>query len=254
MRDLKEILEETVSPINLSFSTEYKKFLTEADDFGGDDAGDTGGDDDAGDADPFADVGGDDADGDADDPFANGNDASGAGGASSNGASGADNEGGEAGAEGENPEEQKSPIDDGSHEDDPDFTEGQANSDDVTLSKNPAGKMMYDTEKVMQTVMSVIQTLKDDQLVEIEKVKTAIELVFNGKKLNDEDLEFTNLKNAIFLIKKVGAKLDTKHRLYLYRKIKEPLIQKRDQIKQDIAVKKGQLQNTREVLTAMDVK
>ena len=114
--------------------------------------------------------------------------------------------------------------------------------------------MMYDTEKVMQTVMSVIQTLKDDQLVEIEKVKTAIELVFNGKKLNDEDLEFTNLKNAIFLIKKVGAKLDTKHRLYLYRKIKEPLIQKRDQIKQDIAVKKGQLQNTREVLTAMDVK
>ena len=55
MRDLKEILEETVSPINLSFSTEYKKFLTEADDFGGDDAGG----DDAGD--PFADVGGDDA-------------------------------------------------------------------------------------------------------------------------------------------------------------------------------------------------
>ena len=167
---------------------------------------------------------------------------------------GAGDEGGDAGAAGENGDDKKSPIDDGSHEDDPDFTQGQADSDDVTLSKNPAGKMMYDTEKVMQTVMSVIQTLKDDQLVEIEKVKTAIELVFNGKKLNEEDLEFTNLKNAIFLIKKIGAKLDTKHRLYLYRKIKEPLIQKRDQIKQDIAVKKGQLQNAREVLTAMDVK
>lgn len=254
MRDLKEILEETVSPINLSFSTEYKKFLTEADDFGGDDAG---GDDAGGDADPFADVGGDDAGGDAGDPFAGGDDAGGvAGGAGggAGGAGGADGADGEPGVEGENSEEQKSPIDDGSHEDDPDFTQGQSDSDDVTLSKNPAGKMMYDTEKVMQTVMSVIQTLKDDQLVEIEKVKTAIELVFNGKKLNDEDLEFTNLKNAIFLIKKVGAKLDTKHRLYLYRKIKEPLIQKRDQIKQDIAVKKGQLQNAREVLTAMDVK
>ena len=77
MRDLKEILEETVSPINLSFSTEYKKFLTEADDFGGDDAG---GDDAGGDADPFADVGGDDAGGDAGDPFAGGDDAGGAAG------------------------------------------------------------------------------------------------------------------------------------------------------------------------------
>ena len=255
MRDLKEILEETVSPINLSFSTEYKKFLTEADDFGGDDAGG----DDAG-GDPFAadDAGGgDDLGGDAGgDPFG-GDDAGGAGGAgggAGGAGGGAGGEGGAAGAEGENGDDKKSPIDDGSHEDDPDFTQGQSDSDDVTLSKNPAGKMMYDTEKVMQTVMSVIQTLKDDQLVEIEKVKTAIELVFNGKKLNDEDLEFTNLKNAIFLIKKVGAKLDTKHRLYLYRKIKEPLIQKRDQIKQDIAVKKGQLQNAREVLTAMDVK
>lgn len=249
MRDLKEILEETVSPINLSFSTEYKKFLTEADDFGGDDAA---GGDDAGD--PFADVGGDDAatddvGGDAGDPFAA--DAGGAGG----GAGGAGGDANAQGADGaEDADKKTSPVDDGSHEDDPDFTQGQADSDDVTLSKNPAGKMMYDTEKVMQTVMAVIQSLKDDQLVEIEKVKTAIELVFNGKKLNDEDLEFTNLKNAIFLIKKVGAKLDTKHRLYLYRKIKEPLIQKRDQIKQDIAVKKGQLQNAREVLTAMDVK
>lgn len=249
MRDLKEILEETVSPINLSFSTEYKKFLTEADDFGGDDAGG----DDAGD--PFADVGGDDAaddvsSGDAGDPFA-----ADAGGGAAGGTSGAGGAGGDANAQGaEDGDKKLSPVDDGSHEDDPDFTQGQADSDDVTLSKNPAGKMMYDTEKVMQTVVAVIQSLKDDQLVEIEKVKTAIELVFNGKKLNDEDLEFTNLKNAIFLIKKIGAKLDTKHRLYLYRKIKEPLIQKRDQIKQDIAVKKGQLQNAREVLTAMDVK
>lgn len=245
MRDLKEILEETVSSINLSFSTEYKKFLTEADDFGGDDAGD-----------PFTDVGGDDAatddvgGGDAGDPFA-----ADAGGGAAGGAGGAGGDANAQGADGtEDPDKKLSPVDDGSHEDDPDFTQGQADSDDVTLSKNPAGKMLYDTEKVMQTVMAVIQSLKDDQLVEIEKVKTAIELVFNGKKLNDEDLEFTNLKNAIFLIKKVGAKLDTKHRLYLYRKIKEPLIQKRDQIKQDIAVKKGQLQNAREVLTAMDVK
>ena len=35
-----------------------------------------------------------------------------------------------------------------------------------------------------------------DQLVEIEKVKTDIELIFNGKLLNPEDLEFKNIKNA----------------------------------------------------------
>lgn len=247
MKNLSELLEEALTPISLNIGGEFKKFLTEEDDFGGDDAG----------GDPFSDspAGGDDAGGD---PF--GGDAGGDTGA----APAAGDAGGDAGAAGgddasgdgdeDTATDKKSPVDDGSHEDDPDFTIGQPDNNDVTLTSTPAGKMLYDTEKVMNTVAIVIQTLKDDQLVEIEKVKTAIELVFNGKKLKEEDLEFTNLKNAIFLIKKIGAKLDIKSRSYLYRKIKEPLIQKRDQIKQDIAIQKGALQNTRDVLTAMDVK
>lgn len=246
MKNLSEILEEALSPISLNVGTAFKKFLTEEEDFGGDDAG----------GDPFGDapVGGDDAGG-GDDPFAGGGDDMGGGDLGGGDAGGEGGAGDDGAADGENgdDEDTTSAIDDGSHEDDPDFTLGETDGNDVTLSGTPAGKMMYDTEKVMNTVAIIIQTLKDDQLVEIEKVKTAIELVFNGKKLKDDDLEFTNLKNAIFLIKKIGAKLDTKHRSYLYRKIKEPLIKQRDQIKQDIAIKKGALQNARDVLTAMDV-
>ena len=70
--------------------------------------------------------------------------------------------------------------------------------------------------------------------------------------LNPEDLEFKNIKNAIFLIKKIGAKLDVKARSYLNRKMKEPLIKKRDEIKQDIATMKGDLDSTRDMLTALD--
>lgn len=247
MKNLSELLDEAFKPILLNVGGEFKKFLTEEDDFGGDDAG--GGDDpfasdDAGGGDPFAaDAGGDDLGGGA-----AGGDAGG-GADSGDGTDSDDTKNGD-----DNDEDKTSPINDGSHEDDPDFTLGKPSDSDVTLTDEPAGKMVYDTVKVMNTVTTVIQSLKDDQLAEIEKVKLAIELVFNGKKLKDEDLEFTNLKNAIFLIKKIGAKLDIKSRTYLYRKIKEPLILKRDQIKQDIAVQKGELQSTRDVLTAMDVK
>ena len=124
---------------------------------------------------------------------------------------------------------------------------------DATYEGVAAAKVIYDVEKIMQAVVAVTQTLKEEQLVEIEKVKTDIELIFNGKLLNPEDLEFKNIKNAIFLIKKIGAKIDTKARAYLNRKMKEPLIKKRDEIKQDIATMKGDLDNTRDMLTALDV-
>ena len=102
--------------------------------------------------------------------------------------------------------------------------------------------------------MTVIQTLSEDQLVEIEKVKNDIELIFNGKLLNEEDLEFDNIENAIFLIEKIADKLDMKVSSYLIRKFKEPLIKKRDAIKQDIAAKKGELNTTRDILTKLDTK
>ena len=160
--------------------------------------------------------------------------------------------GGEGGEEESDDKKDESPVNDGSHEDDPEFLQGKADPNDVTTTDTPAAKVIYDVEKIMQAVVSVTQTLKEEQLVEIEKVKTDIELIFNGKLLNPEDLEFKNIKNAIFLIKKIGAKLDVKARSYLNRKMKEPLIKKRDEIKQDIATMKGDLDSTRDMLTALD--
>ena len=251
-KNLKNILDEVAPEINLNDTVKFGNFLTEeadfepisviteADDpFGGDDTagGDAGGDDAGGDAggDPFG-----------DDLGAPAGDAGGFGGGDDAGA--ADGSKGGDGEEGNNPAEEED-----THEDDPEFTQGVKNSDDVTLYDSPAAKSSFDVEKIMQTVASVIQTLSEDQLVEIEQVKKCIELIFNGKILNDEDLEFKNLKNALFLIKKISAKLETKSKNYLNRKFKEPLIKKRDQLKQDIAAKKGELNDTRDILTKLDI-
>lgn len=249
MKNLNEMLNEvTETPISLTDGISFTKFLTEeseyndnkineADDpFGGDDAG--------GDSDPFGsddsgsdDLGGDDL-GSGDDESSNEmNDDSG------------DEETTESTSTDENPS-----LTDDSHEDDPDFNIGKVNNSDVTLMDVPAAKSIYDIENIMDTVKTVIQTLSEDQLVEIEKVKNCIELIFNGKKLNEEDLEFNNIKNAIFLIKKICSKLDTKTKMYLNRKLKEPLIKKRDTIKQQIAAQKGELENARDVLVSLDIK
>ena len=261
MKSLKSIFDETFKPISLTNSESFNNFLTEeadfnpassineADDpFGGDDTaggGDAGGDDAAG-----GDAGGDPFGGDAGgDPF--GGDAGGgdtAGGAGGTGAG--DNAEGGNDANGDSDE--NSAIDFDAHEDDPEFNQGTNNPNDVTLSDTPGAKAVFDIENIMKTVTSVIQTLSEDQLVEIEKVKACIELIFNGKLLNEEDLEFENIKNAIFLVKKISAKLDIKAKAYLNRKLKEPLIKKRDKIKQDIASKKGELNNTRDLLTKLD--
>lgn len=263
MKTLKDIFDETFKPISLSESEDFNNFLTEeadftpvpviseADDpFGGDDTaggGDAGGD--AG-GDLGGDAGGDPFGGDAGgaDPFGGPDGGAGGGGAGG----GAGGEGGAAAGEDKDKDEDEEGVDFDAHEDDPEFNQGTNNPNDVTLSDTPGAKAVFDIENIMKTVTSVIQTLSEDQLVEIEKVKACIELIFNGKLLNEEDLEFENIKNAIFLVKKISAKLDIKARAYLNRKLKEPLIKKRDKIKQDIASKKGELNNTRDLLTKLD--
>ena len=263
MKTLKDIFDETFKPISLSESEDFNNFLTEeadftpvpviseADDpFGGDDTaggGDAGGD--AG-GDLGGDAGGDPFGGDAGgaDPF--GGPDGGAGGGGAGGGAGGD--AGAPAGEDKDKDEDEEGVDFDAHEDDPEFNQGTNNPNDVTLSDTPGAKAVFDIENIMKTVTSVIQTLSEDQLVEIEKVKACIELIFNGKLLNEEDLEFENIKNAIFLVKKISAKLDIKARAYLNRKLKEPLIKKRDKIKQDIASKKGELNNTRDLLTKLD--
>lgn len=256
MKNLRDILNDTVEPISLSNNATFDKFLTEEadftdtvvlnevdDPFGGADAdagADAGGDDAGGDLDGGDDLGGDTG-GDSD-PFASVPD-SGAGDNKKHGGAGDATDGDNTDVDG---------IDLDDHEDDPEFNQGELDPDDVTLSKTTSAKSRFNIENIMKTVASVIQTISEDKLLEIDKVKNAIELIFNGKLLNDEDLEFKNIKNAIFLLKKISAKLDTAAKAYLNRKLKEPLIKKRDQIKQDIASKKGDLNDTRDMLTKLD--
>ena len=261
MKKLKDILDSQFEPIKLDEATSFTSFLTEESDYEGpgkiiteeddpfasasNDAGGGAGGDDAG-GDPFGDNAGGDPFGDN---AGGGNDAGGGAGGGNDGA------GGEGGSDSEGDDDKEtSPIDDDSHEDDPEFNQGTGNPDDVTLSDEPSAKVKFNVEKIMQAVTSVIQTLSEDKLVEIEKIKTDVELIFNGKILNDEDLEFKNFRNAMFILKKICAKLDIAEANYLNRKMKEPALKKRDQLKQEIAAKKGELAQTRDVLTALDTK
>ena len=236
MIDFKAFLAEKLEKIDMSSDLEPDKIkLTEADDdpF----ADDAGGDDAGGDGD----FGGDDAGGD---PF--GDDAGGPDGGDSD--SDSDSEG--ENTEGDEDNNGELNLDD--WEDDPDFTKGAANPDDVTLSDTPSGECIYDVEGAMQSLASVIQSLSDSDLAEIEMVKKAVELIFNGKILKPEDVTFTNPQNASFLIKKIAANLDEKTKNYLILKIKQPLIKQRDQQKLDIAALKKDVNVARDTLQDLD--
>lgn len=237
MIDFKQFLADKMIKFDLSdeLEKEPKLSLNEADDDDpfADDAG--GGDDD---------MGGDDAGGD---PFAD--DGPGGGDGGSDSGSGDGSEGGE-GDGSDQGDDNGLNLDD--YEDDPDFTKGKANPDDVTLSDTPSGECIYDVEGIMTSLASVIQSLSDSDLAEIEMVKKAVELIFNGKILKPEDVQFTNPENASFLIKKIGSNVDEKTRNYLILKIKEPLIKQRDQQKLDIAKLKKDVNVARDTLTDLD--
>jgi hypothetical protein len=236
MIDFKQFLADKMIKFDLSdeLEKEPKLSLNEADDDPfADDAG--GGDDD---------MGGDDAGGD---PFADDGPGGGEGGSDSG--SGDGSEGGT--GDGSDQEDDNGlNLDD--YEDDPDFTKGKANPDDVTLSDTPSGECIYDVEGIMNSLASVIQSTSDSDLAEIEMVKKAVELIFNGKILKPEDVQFTNPENASFLIKKIGSNVDEKTKNYLYIKIKQPLIQQRDKQKLEIAALKKDVNVARDTLQDLD--
>ena len=232
MIDFKSFLKDKMEQFDLSKELEEQKRITlnEDDDPFADDAG--GGDDDAG-GDPFGDdAGGDDAGGDE-----------------------SGDEGGEEGgdgAEGEGDGEEKGEINFDDWEDDPDFTKGVNNPDDVTLTDTPSGECIYDVDGIMKSLAAVIQSTNDNDLAEIEMVKKAVELIFNGKILKPEDVTFTNPQNASYLIKKIGSNVDEKTKNYLILKIKQPLIKQRDQQKLDIAALKKDVNVARDTLQDLD--
>ena len=249
MIDFRQFLAEKMKEINvadgLDIDEPIRIKLTEADD-----------------DDPFADdsSGGDDSFGDDDggDPFAD--DAGGAddfgGGPGGGSKGGGDGEDGEVPEDGEKTDAEKKAdeLDLEGHEDDPDFTQGVKNPDDATLTDTPSGECIYDVEGITKAIAAVIQATSDTDLEEIEMVKKAVELIFNGKKLKPEDVQFTNPENAAYLIKKIGEKVDEKTKNYMMLKIKTPLIQQRDQQKLDIADLKKQVNVARDTIQDLDKK
>lgn len=251
MKEIHEFMMEAVKPIKLS--TKYVPFKLNEADGDEDTAPDAGGDDMGGD-DPFADdggdMGGDDMGGgddfggdDGGDPFGGAPDAGGGGG-------GSDDEDGEGDGDGTGEEENTDPYDMEGHEDDPDFTEGADNAE--VVQPTPAGAVVYDVKGIMQSMNAVIEALPDAQLAEIEAVKKAVTLIFNGKLLKAEDVTFQNPKNASFLLKKIGSNVNEKTRNYLMLKIKQPLIKLRDKNKEDLAAMKNDNNNIRDTLGTLD--
>lgn len=236
MKDIASFLQETVKPIKLTMK--YKPFkLNEADD------------DDAGGDDPFADDGGD-AGGD---PFADdGGDAGGDpfgedGGDTSDGGEGGNGDAAEGDEDGDE-EQDDYGIED--HDDDPEFKGMQTDND--VVQPNAAAACLFNIDEVMKSVNAIISSLPDNQLAEIEAVKKAVVLIFNGKILKPEDVTFQNAKNAAFLIKKIAENLNEKSRHYLVRKIKEPLIKLRDKNKEELAAMKNDTNNIRDTLNKID--
>ena len=249
MIDFRQFLAEKMKEINvadgLDIDEPIRIKLTEADDedpFADDAGGDDSFGDDEGGGDPFAD--------DAGGP----DDMGGPGGGGSKG--GGDGEDGEVPEDSEktDAENKADELDLEGHEDDPDFTQGVNNPDDATLSDTPSGECIYDVEGITKAIAAVIQATSDTDLEEIEMVKKAVELIFNGKKLKPEDVQFTNPENAAFLIKKIGEKVDEKTKNYMMLKIKAPLIQQRDQQKLDIADLKKQVNVARDTIQDLDKK
>ena len=242
MIDFRQFLAEKMKEISvadgLDIDEPIKIKLTEADDE--DPFADEADSDDGGD--PFA----DDASGS--DYFGDGQD-----GGSKGGEDGGDGESTEDG-EKTDAEKKAEELDLEGHEDDPDFTQGVNNPDDATLSDSPSGECIYDVEGITKAIAAVIQSTSDTDLEEIEMVKKAVELIFNGKKLKPEDVQFTNPENAAFLIKKIGEKVDEKTKNYMMLKIKAPLIQQRDQQKLDIADLKKQVNVARDTIQDLDKK
>ena len=114
--------------------------------------------------------------------------------------------------------------------------------------------MIYDSKGVMKGIQAVIETLPEKQLEEIDAVKNALELIFNGKKLKPEDLEFENVQNAIFLIGKIQEGLDNRTINYMDLKLKEPLIKQRDENKAKVASMKKDNDKVRDTILKIDTK
>jgi hypothetical protein len=226
-KSISEFLKESLGKVDfakdLLSKSKFRLNLNEADDdFAGDEPADDGGDDFSGDDLGGSDLGGDDlGGGDDSDSEALGDD-----------------------------EDAKEKKDD--HENDPDFTDGIKNPDSPVLDMMPSAETVYDADGVFKSIKGVIEAFPKEQLVEIEGVKNCLELIFSGKKLKPEDLDFDNIENAVFLFSKIMEPLNDRTKNYAKIKLKQPLQQERDKKKLDIANKIKDIEKNRDTILSID--
>lgn len=246
MKTIQEFLQEKLKPINFDeLLTVGKVSLTEAgpgDPFGN--TGGMGGAGGAGATDPF----GTPTDGDqglggaAGTPFAPDDP-----GMSTPTDAPADDDAGFENAETDEDEEKED-----DHEDDPDWTKGVKDSDNVMLDDKPAGESIYDGESVIKSIAAVRASKSPEELKSIDEVQKALELIVNGKKLKFEDVAFEDPDDAMELISAIEEPLDIKLRNYIDLKIKQPIIAYRDKNKAEIAKAAADNDKARDTIDAMN--
>lgn len=245
MKTIQEFLKENLKPINFDeLLTVGKVSLTEA--LPGEDPLAAGADPMAGGAgagpmagpDPMAGA----------DPMAGGAGADPFGGPSP--AAGPEQDAGFQNAETKEDDDEEEEEDD--HEDDPDWTKGVKDSDNVMLGDKPAGESIYDGESVVKSINAVRASKSPEELKSIEEVQKTLELIINGKKLKIEDVSFDDPDDAMELISAIEEPLDIKLRNYIDLKIKQPIIAYRDKNKAEIAKKAADNDKARDTIDAMN--
>lgn len=237
MKTIQEFLQEKLKPIKIEDILDIGKIsLNEADDpLAGMDAG--GDDPMAGgvsDTDPAAggDMGGD--------PFA-----------SLGGGGAPEDDDSDVGIENAETEENSEDEED-EHEDDPDWTQGVEDPDNVMLDTKPAGESIYDGNSVLKSISAIRASKPAEELKSIDKVQKALELIVNGKKLKIEDVSFEDPDDAMELISAIEEPLDIKLRNYIDLKIKQPIISFRDKNKAEIAKIAADNDKARDTIDAMN--
>ena len=137
-------------------------------------------------------------------------------------------------------------------EDDPDWTKGVKDTDNITLKDKPAGESIYDGESVIKAINAVQAAKSPEELKSMDQVKKALELIINGKKLKIEDVSFEDPDDAMELISAIEEHLDIKLKNYIDLKIKQPIIAYRDQNKAEIAKMAADNDKARDTIDAMN--
>lgn len=138
------------------------------------------------------------------------------------------------------------------HEDDPDWTQGVEDPDNVMLDTKPAGESIYDGNSVLKSINAIRASRPAEELKSIDQVQKALELIVNGKKLKIEDVSFEDPDDAMELISAIEEPLDIKLRNYIDLKIKQPIIAFRDKNKAEIAKMAADNDKARDTIDAMN--